>query len=475
MYSILNLKKNLIAGLVLSGSVAVAGAASSLTKSGVEYPIMPSLARDQVLPHLGLGPNGGYIVAEDPTVDGNGSGIRGRRIYADLSGFRTTFPVNTITAGNQQNAKVAMIPTGGGVFAWQSSTPKGHRIYVRFLTQSETFTQPEFPASDSMVGHQSSAALGVLADNSVVVVWEEENRDLSMKGIFGQRFTATGSRIGSTFKVNTVTYLNQRTPAIAALANGGFVVAWVSEEFRQRGSEFIDIAARIYRADGTPAGNDFALNSKAEICANPALTATSSGFRAAWSSRPGPFINVLNTSSNEVVIVNGVRITNQVDVVTSTGERSINSWDVSTRLFDSQGNASAVEVVVNSTRKGDQHSPRLLNFRNRELVLWTSYGQDRSDEGIYGRVVVGTGFDGNEFLVPTAVSFAQVHPTVAALQDKVVVAWSSFRGAAQGFEIVGQQFTMSGDDSLVQPAAPFLSSLNQKSILVTWAEIGSNP
>jgi len=63
MYSLLNLKKNLIAGLVLSGSVAVAGAASSLTKSGVEYPIMPSLARDQVLPHLGLGPNGGYIVA----------------------------------------------------------------------------------------------------------------------------------------------------------------------------------------------------------------------------------------------------------------------------------------------------------------------------------------------------------------------------------------------------------------------------
>ena len=88
-----------------------------------------------------------------------------------------------------------------------------------------------------MVGHQSSVALAVLADNSVVAVWEEENRDLSMKVIFAQRFTTTGTRIGSTFKVNTVTYLNQRNPAIAALANGGFVVAWVSDEFRQRGSD----------------------------------------------------------------------------------------------------------------------------------------------------------------------------------------------------------------------------------------------
>ena len=475
MYQLLNLKKNLVAGLVLSGSVAVAAAASSLTKTGVEYPIMHSLARDQVLPHLSLGPTGGYIVAQDATVDGNGSGIRGRRIYSDLSAFRATFAVNTITAGNQENARVAMVPSGGAAFAWQSSTSKGHRIYVRFLSQDETFTDPEFPASEVMEGHQSSPAIAVLADNSVVVVWEEENRDSSMKGVFGQRFTATGTRLGTTFRVNTVTYLNQRTPTIAALADGGFVVAWVSEEFRQRGTEFIDIAARIFSANGTPLGNDFALNTKGEICANPALAATSSGFRAAWSSRAIQAINFVNTSSNEVVIVNGLRITNQINVVTRNAERSINSWDVSTRLFDAQGNSSAAEVVVNAIRKGDQHSPRLLNFRNRELVLWTSYGQDRSDEGIYGRVLIGTGFEGSEFLVPTETSFAQIHPAVAALNDRIVIAWSSFRGAAEGFDIVGQQYTMTGDDSLVQPPAPFLSSLNQRSILVSWPEIGSAP
>ena len=199
MHSILNLKRNIIAGLVLSGSVAVATAASSLVKSGVEYPAMPSLARDQVLPHLSLGAHGGYLVAQDPTIDGNGSGIRARRIYSDLSAFRTTFPVNTITAGDQQNAKVAVLADGGAVFAWQSSTPQGHRIYVRFLGANETFSGAETPVSEVAVGHQSNVALAALNDGTIVVVWAEENRDGSMLGIFGQRFNAAGGRVGGTF------------------------------------------------------------------------------------------------------------------------------------------------------------------------------------------------------------------------------------------------------------------------------------
>ena len=474
MYSILNLKKNLIAGLVLSGSVAAAVAASSLTKSGVEYPLV-DLSRDQVLPHLSLGPNGGYIVTQDPTVDGIGSGLRARRIYADLSGFRVTFPVNSIKAGDQQNAKVAVLPAGGAVFAWQGSTAKGHRIYVRFLGANEIFTGPEIPASELMVGHQSNVSIAVLKDGSVVLVWGEENRDGSMQGIFGQRFSAAGQRIGGTFQVNTVTYLNQRTPAIAALANGGFVVAWVSDEFRQRGSQYIDIAARIFGADGAPTGNDFALNSTPDICANPALTATASGFRAAWSSRFVAAPNLVRTTASDVTVVNGIRVTNQVDEVVQTVGSSPHSWDVSTRLFNAQGVASAPEVVANFTRKGDQHSPRLLHYRNRELVLWTSYGQDGSDEGIYGRVILDTAFEGAEFRVNTQTSFKQIYPTVAALNDKVVVAWASFRSVALGFDIVGQQYTMSGDDSLAQPPAPFASSLSQNSISVSWTEVGSQP
>lgn len=474
MHQILNLKKNLIAGLVLSGSVAVATAASSLTKSGVEYPIVQSLPRDQVLPHLSLGSNGGYIVTQDPTVDGNGLGIRARRIYSDLSAFRTTFPVNTMTPGDQQNARVAVLAGGGAVFAWESSTAQGHRIYVRFLGANDTFNGPEIPASEVQAGHQGNAALAVLNDGTVIVVWGEENRDGSMQGVFGQRFTSAGARLGGTFQVNSVTYLNQRTPAIAALANGGFVVAWVSDEFRQRGN-IIDIAARIFNADGAPLGNDFALNSGSEICANPVLAATAGGFRAAWSSRFVATPTVISSSNGGVTEVDGVTVTNTVTVVRGSATTSSYYWDVSTRNFDSAGNPSEPEVVVNGTRQGDQFSPRLFSFRNRELVLWTSYGQDGSDEGIYGRVIAGSLFDGSEFLVNTFTTFKQLHPTVSSIGDKVVVAWASFRGPAEGFDIMAQQYTMSGDEALLPPPAPFAAALNQKTISVTWVEIGAQP
>jgi hypothetical protein len=475
MHSILNLKKNLIAGLVLSGSVAVATAATSLTKSGVEYPIIQSLPRDQVLPHISLGSNGGYILTQDATVDGNGWGIRARRIYSDLSGFRTTFPVNSVTAGDQQNARVAVLPGGGAIFAWQSSTAQGNRVYVRFLGADEVFTGPEIPASETAVGHQSHAAIAVLNNGSAVVVWAEEKRDGSMQGIFAQRFSAGGMRLGATFQENTVSYLNQRSPAIAALNNGGFVVAWVSDEFRQRGSQYIDIAARIFQADGTPTGNDFALNTGPEICANPALVATTDGFRAAWSSRFVATPTVLGSTSGGVTQVDGVTVTNNVTVVTPNAATSPYYWDVSTRLFNSSGVPAEVETVVNVTRQGEQYSPRLLSFRNRELVLWTSYGQDGSDEGIYGRVVAGSLFDGSEFLVNTVTKFKQLYPTVSALGDKVVIAWASFRGPAEGFDISAQQYTMSGDEALLPPPAPFVAALNQKSVSVTWSEIGAQP
>ena len=464
MYPILNLKKSLIAGLVLSGSVAVGTAASSLTKSGVEYPIVNSMPRDQVLPHLSLGADGGYIVTQDPSVDGNGSGIRARRIYSDLSAFRSSFLVNSITAGDQQHARVAVFPEGGAVFAWQSSTGTGNRIYVRFLSPGGTFTGAEFPASETAVSHQSDAALAVLKDGSLVVVWSEDRRDGNMQGIFAQRFTSAGTRIASTFQINTVTYLNQRTPTIAALSDGGFVVAWVSDEFRQRNTEYVDIAARVYNAQGVAAGPDFALNSENRICANPNVVATASGFRAAWSSRA---INAPAFISSNVDGTQTVRTQNG---------HSIESWDVSTRLFNLQGAPVAVESIVNNTRKGDQFSPRMVNYGSRELILWTSFGQDQSDEGIYGRVIGGiSDFEGSEFLVNTVTAFKQIHPTVASIDDKIVVAWSSFMGAAQGFDVRAQQFAISGDAALPTPAAPFVSSLSQKSILVTWSELASQP
>ena len=48
-------------------------------------------------------------------------------------------------------------------------------------------------------------------------------------GIYGQRYTAAGAKSGAEFRINTRTIDDQSLPAVAALKNGGFVVAWTSK------------------------------------------------------------------------------------------------------------------------------------------------------------------------------------------------------------------------------------------------------
>src|SRR5262249_23504454 len=149
-----------------------------------------------------------------------------------------------------------------------------------------------------------------LADGTVVVAWssvgEEKYPDgtpvpNAMQGIFAQRFSQTGEKIGNEFQVNGGAPLNQRSPAIAALPNGNFIVAWVTEVFRGvgfgvapsgandagAGGEQYDVVLRgqIFDANANPVGTELQLSSNALVCANPSLSATSNGFVVSWSGR----------------------------------------------------------------------------------------------------------------------------------------------------------------------------------------------
>src|SRR5207248_8684973 len=56
----------------------------------------------------------------------------------------------------------------------------------------------------------------------------------SFYGVYAQRYTAAGTPLGGEFQVNTSTSLYQRQPAVAADADGDFVVAW------QDGAAFVN-------------------------------------------------------------------------------------------------------------------------------------------------------------------------------------------------------------------------------------------
>ncbi len=420
--------KKLAAALLLSSAIIGSQAASALTRSGTEYRILPALQGDQVQAQLAFGPGGGFLVTQDNSIDGNGLGIRARKFNADLSAAQNTFLVNRTIKGDQQNPKVALLKAGGAVFAWEGSTPSGHRVYVRFIDSQDILTSDDFQVSRFVTGSQSNPTVAVLSDGNVIVVWAEWDRDGSMDGIFGQILTPAGVRVGNTFQVNEKSDVSQRTPSVAALEDGKFVVGWITDENRasDKFGDTIDLYARLFNADSSAASSEFPVNTWKnhlidgqsyeihEVCANPSLAAITGGFRAAWSER--------------------------------LADASVDSWDVKTRSFDLSGQATSEELVVNNTTVGDQYSPRVASVGDTQLIVWTSFGQDGADEGIYARAIASTGFNGDEFLVNTRTIGKQIFPSVTSVgSQQFVIAWSSFNRSVSGFigyDLFAQNYTM---------------------------------
>ena len=104
---------------------------------------------------------------------------------------------------------------------------------------------------------QYRSTIDSLTDGGYVVVWQSNNQDGSSWGIYGQRFDAEGAAVGSEFLVNTATANQQEWPAVAGLANGGFVVVWQS--YDQDGSQW-GVYGQRYDAAGAAVGSEFLVN-----------------------------------------------------------------------------------------------------------------------------------------------------------------------------------------------------------------------
>jgi hypothetical protein len=452
-------------GLVLSAASGIAQT-NYYGTNGTEYAVIGSLAGDQVFPDAAISPVGGYEVWQDNITDGDGWGISARRLDATLSGTLGTFRVNTIGAGNQENPRVAMLKNGGAVFVWQGGATGFQHVYARFLTPGNTFLNPaEVLVNTFSKNFQINPAVAVLNNSNVVVVWASMNEAAtnSMQDVYGQILSPTGQKIGGEFLVNQFTNFNQRTPTVAALAGGGFVVAWVSEQERQLAlvggtnglsyssvaavSPSVDIYARLFNASGTAAGSEFLVNSGLSPCANPSVASASDGsFLISWTAR---------------------------DMVNTT-----NSLDIWGRAF-SAGGAGGSPFYINSTLYGDQYMPRIAALGLDYLVTWTSLGQDGSREGVFGQFVHDDGsLIGLEFQVNATTSGQQMQPVVASDgASQFLVVWTSFTGYPNTFDLYAQRY-LNVQGLLPAMSAPFVwapfvtsNGVYQPQLIVTWPQL----
>jgi hypothetical protein len=452
---------SLLALTCIVGALAVP-AQAALSPQGGEYRVIGSWPGEQLFADVSLGASGGYVVWHDNAIDGDGLGIGARRLDASLSGTLATFRVNQTVAGDQENPKVAMLLDGGAVFVWQGGPQGAQRIYARFMESSGAFLTGDIRVNTYDQHFQLDPAVAQLADGNVVVVWSSYGQDGDLLGVFGQRLSPTGVKLGSEFQVNTATANNQRSPAVLALPDGRFMVFWVSESFRSMANQVdasgrstdpsgggmlfdIDLGARIYGADGTPLTIGYRVNTSPVACANPTAAVAADGtILVAWSGR-----------SSDLRI---------------GGPLPIEGWDVYARRLASNGAPLDEDFRLNQYRTSHQYLPTAAASGDEFLVAWMSHGQDGSREGIYARTVQTSGISSEEFRVNTITVGRQLYPVVASdSEGRFLAVWSSFVGGTESLDLFAQRFAAS--PALPPPAAPYVSALSQNRLSVTWPDM----
>ena len=425
----------------LAVAAPLARAEVSYVPQAGQYQVTEPLVGDQVFPRLAVGQSSSYLVWEDNRTDGNGAGVSMQLLDANFSGVLAPIQVNETTVGDQVLPDVSLMAQGGAGFVWLGGRPANRQVYARFLDENGVFSTGEIQVSSNTNRHKEGATITGLAGGNAVVIYTSFNQAgaQSYQDVYGQIFSAAGQKAGEEFRLNNFIKYNQRTPSIAALSGGGFVVSWVSEqqrmempamlsadyEYTNHLQPTIDIYARVYNANGTPLTGELLVNTTTNTCANPAVAGSSEGgFMVAWSERDP--------------------------------HNQTNSWDVMARAFRATGAAEAEPLRVNTFTYGDQFAPRISAAGTDYLIVWTSLQQDGSREGVFGQFVRGKGLKiGSEILVNSGTASQQIHPAVGSDGSRFLAVWSSFTGLENSFELFGQCY-VNTDMPLAPMNAPFV-------------------
>ena len=230
---------------------------------------------------------------------------------------------------------------------------------------------------------QQHPTVDVFPDGSFVVAWQDFLRTASAPDILARRFDASGTPQGDVVLVST-SEPNDLLPSVTAFPDGRFFVAWRNTNVA--GDQ--DIRGRLFAADGTPAGPDFAVSTTPNIAQiNPETERLSDGrVVVVWSTPAEVVGRIMNpngswaTDEFSVGTGSGGEVRVGVDALPTGG--FVVSWgklvapfdaDTFVRAFDGTGTPISEELQVNATTLGEQASPRVaVGADGKVLVVWSS-------------------------------------------------------------------------------------------------------
>ena len=146
----------------------------------------------------------------------------------------------------------------------------------------------QFQVNSYTTSYQRTPTVAADAQGNFVVVWASDGSsgtDTSYTSIQAQVYDSGGAPVGSQFQVNSYTTSYQRRPAVAADSIGNFVVVWASDGSSGTDTDY-SIQAQVLNASGTLVGSQFQVNSYTTSSQDSPTVAADGqgGFVVVWQS-----------------------------------------------------------------------------------------------------------------------------------------------------------------------------------------------
>lgn len=136
-----------------------------------------TFAGEQQNPDVDTSPGGGFVVAwQGAGQDGSGDAVRAQRFTNEATAVGPEFQVNAFTTGDQDAPSVAVGPDGGFMIAWESTLQdlSDDGIFARLYDEFGTPVGTEIQVAVSALGPQRDGAVAAFRDRAQFV-WRDAN------------------------------------------------------------------------------------------------------------------------------------------------------------------------------------------------------------------------------------------------------------------------------------------------------------
>ncbi len=349
---------------------------------------------DQMYPDMARHPSGSFVVTWEDLRSDHWD-IYAQRYDSTGTPIDSNFLVNDdggITL--QMNPAIAMDSLGNFIIVWEDGRSGGYHLFAQrydsagspigsnFIVSGETRSPAEFSPAIAM--HRSGSF--------VISFTDQRDYETLHWDIYALRYSASGSPLGTKFRVNDDTgFSYQNHSAVAMDANGNFLIAWQD----WRGPKF-DTYAQRYDSSGTPLGFNFMVNdtSVASECPAVAMDATGNcvicwydsrdGHRDIYAQRFDPSGTPLHSNFR---VNDDIGSTSQMHpditmnyysggfVITWMDGRDISRRDIYAQRYDSSGTPVSSNFSVNDNIQNTLHwSPAIaMDDLGNFVITWEDY------------------------------------------------------------------------------------------------------